>query len=292
MESLWLPLTLFCAFALATSDALVKRALANHNEFLILWLRLLFALPLLLVALPFVTVPPLTRDFFIASLVALPLEALAMVLYVRALKLSPLSLTLPFLALTPVFLLVVPFIILGEQITIAGGAGILLVAAGSYILNLNEREKGLLAPLRAIRREPGSLCMIGVALIYSVTSTLGKKAVSSSAPLFFSLCYLPALTLLLTPVALWGGRRELKTLATGGILRAAVAPGLLYGMMFLSHMTAVSLTNVAYMIAVKRTSLLMGVLYGHLLFREPGIRHRLPGALLMLAGVALIATGW
>ena len=57
-------------------------------------------------------------------------------------------------------------------------------------------------------------------------------------------------------------------------------------------MTAVSLTNVAYMIAVKRTSLLIGVLYGHLFFREPGIRHRLPGALLMVAGVALIATGW
>ncbi|WP_306533762.1 EamA family transporter [Geobacter sp.] len=292
MESLWLPLTLLCAFALATSDALAKRALASHNEYLVLWLRLLFALPLLFAALPFVTVPPLSRDFFTASLMALPLEALAALLYVRALRLSPLSLTLPFLALTPVFLLVIPYLLLGERITPVGGAGIILVAAGSYVLNLNEGGKGLLAPLRAIRHEPGSLCMIGVALIYSVTSTLGKKAVTASAPLFFSLCYLPALTLLLTPVALWGGRRELKSMAKSGILRAAALPGLLYGVMFLSHMTAVSLTNVAYMIAVKRTSLLMGVLYGHLLFREPGIRHRLPGALLMVAGVALIATGW
>lgn len=292
MDSLWLPLTLLCAFALATSDALAKRALANHNEYLILWLRLLFSLPLLLAALPFVTVPPLSRDFFTASLLALPLEALAALLYIRALRLSPLSLTLPFLALTPVFLLVIPFLLLGERISPVGGAGILLVAAGSYVLNLNEGGKGLLAPLRAIRREPGALCMIGVALVYSITSTLGKKAVIASAPLFFSLCYLPALTLVLTPVALWGGRRELKGMADSGIFRAAALPGLLYGVMFLSHMTAVSLTNVAYMIAVKRTSLLMGVLYGHILFREPGIRHRLPGALLMVAGVALIATGW
>lgn len=92
--------------------------------------------------------------------------------------------------------------------------------------------------------------------------------------------------------SLWQGRRELKTLAASGILRAAAPPGLFYGVMFLSHMTAVNLTNVAYMIAVKRTSLLTGVLYGHFLFRESGIRHRLPGALLMVAGVALIATGW
>lgn len=292
MESLWLPLTLLCAFSLATSDALAKRALASHNEYLVLWLRLLLSLPLLLAALPFVTVPTLSRDFFTASLMALPLEALAAVLYVRALRLSPLSLTLPFLALTPVFLLVLPFLLLGERISPVAGTGILLVAAGSYVLNLNEGRNGLLAPLRAIRREPGSLCMIGVALIYSITSTLGKKAVTASSPLFFSLWYLPALTLLLTPVALWGGRRELKGMATSGILRAAALPGLLYGVMFLSHMTAVSLTNVAHMIAVKRTSLLMGVLYGHLLFREPGIRHRLPGAILMVAGVALIATGW
>lgn len=291
MESLWLPLTLFCAFALATSDALAKRALARHNEYLILWLRLLFALPLLLAALLVVPVPPLGRDFFTASLVALPLEVLATILYIKALKLSPLSLTLPLLALTPVFLLVIPYVLLGERISAAGAAGIILIAIGSYTLNLGEIGKGLLAPLRAIGRERGALCMIGVAFIYSITSTLGKKAIAASSPLFFAAAYFTLLVCVLTPVALWGGRHELRRMAESGTLRAACAPGLLYGLMIMAHMTAVSLTNVAYMIAVKRTSLLIGVLYGHLLFKEPGMRHRIPGALLMVAGVALIASG-
>jgi len=253
---------------------------------------LLFALPFLLVTLPFIDIPPLGRDFYTASLTALPLEAFAMLLYVRALKLSPLSLTLPFMALTPVFLLVIPFVLLGERITPAGGAGILLIATGSYLLNLGEVRNGFLAPLRAIGREPGSRLMIAVALIYSITSTLGKKAVTASSPLFFAGTYFPVLTLILTPVALWGGRHELRAVARNGTLRAALLPGVFYAVVLISHMVAVSRTNVAYMIAVKRTSLLIGVLYGHLLFREPGIRHRLPGATLMLAGVALIASGW
>ena len=42
------------------------------------------------------------------------------------------------------------------------------------------------------------------------------------------------------------------------------------------------------MIAVKRTSLLFGILYGALFFREPGLARRLPAGALMVAGVALI----
>lgn len=49
-----------------------------------------------------------------------------------------------------------------------------------------------------------------------------------------------------------------------------------------------NLTNVAYMIAVKRTSLLFGVLYGRYLFHERG---GLLASTVMLAGVLLILLG-
>ena len=44
----WVYLSLICAFALATSDALTKKALAESDEYLVAWFRLLFALPVLL----------------------------------------------------------------------------------------------------------------------------------------------------------------------------------------------------------------------------------------------------
>jgi uncharacterized membrane protein len=61
--------------------------------------------------------------------------------------------------------------------------------------------------------------------------------------------------------------------------------------MVYTHFLALQRAEVAYMIAVKRTSLLFGILYGALLFRESGMRTRLPAGVLMLAGVVTILTG-
>jgi drug/metabolite transporter (DMT)-like permease len=53
-------------------------------------------------------------------------------------------------------------------------------------------------------------------------------------------------------------------------------------------MTAISLTLVPHVIAIKRTSTLLSVVWGHFLFRESGFRKRLAGSAVMLAGVLLI----
>jgi len=292
MHLLWFPITLLCAVSLATSDALTKKALAaRHNEYLVAWFRLMLMLPLLFALLLAVPIPPLEPEFFRTLLTLLPLELAALLLYFKALKLSPLGLTVPFLALTPVFLLVIPYLLLGERITLTGGLGILLIAAGSYALNLHSYSEGFLAPFRAIRRERGALCMIGVAVIYSLTSTLCKKAISLSSPLFFAGLQPVLLFLCLTPVVLWKERNELAVLRGAGILRAALLPAFFSFMETVAGVVALSLTNVAYMIAVKRLSLVVGILYGHFLFREKGLRERLAGGALMVAGVALIVIG-
>jgi len=54
------------------------------------------------------------------------------------------------------------------------------------------------------------------------------------------------------------------------------------------QMLAIQLTLVAYVISIKRTSALMVVVFGAIFFREKGLKHRLAGVLLMLAGVVLI----
>jgi uncharacterized membrane protein len=276
------------AFSLATSDALVKKALPGHNEYLVSWLRILPALPLFLIPLPFITVPPLHPDFYLCVFTALPLEALTVILYTKALKLSPLNLTLPLLSLTPLLLLVVPFLLLGERISRLGAAGILLIAAGGYLLHARRGQDGWLAPFRALAGEKGSLCMLLVAAIYSITATLGKRAIAASSPLFFAACYIPLLVLVISPVALYKGKGELRLMAQNGTVRASALPALFYVVQVITHVYAINLTNVAYMIAVKRLSLLFGVLYGRCLFQERG--GLLP-TLIMLAGVFLIVLG-
>jgi drug/metabolite transporter (DMT)-like permease len=288
MENTWVLWALLSALMGATSDALTKKALLTHNEYLIAWLRLACALPFLLLLLAFVPIPPVDGWFFAAALMALPVEVVALILYTKALKVSPLSLTVPFLSLTPVFLIVVPYLILGERVSATGGIGVVLIAAGGYVLNIGEAKQGFLGPIRAIGKEKGSFLMIIVALLYSVTSTLGKMAIEHSSPVFFGIVYFTALTVVLSPIALSMNRGGLGKIPYGSALRASSLPGLCYSVLVIAHVVALNLTKVAYMISVKRLGLLMGVVYGYILFRESHMKERFAGALLMVVGAVLI----
>ncbi len=290
MAYTWVSLALISALTLATSDALAKRTLARSNEYLVAWFRILFSIPLLLLIWFFIPVPELDIEFYKAFAFALPLEIIAIIFYMKALRISPLSLTLPFLSLTPVFLILVSYLIIGEKVSFRGGIGIILITVGSYTLNLHEMRKGIFEPFRAITKEKGSILMISVAFIYSVTSTLGKMAIEHSSPLFFGITYFVAVTIVFAPIALWLGKGELKSFISEKQFKGLLLPGLFYSVMIASHMIAMSLAKVAYMISVKRTSLIIGVIYGYLLFKEKNIRERLIGAVLMFIGFVMIVT--
>ncbi len=284
----WVVLSLSSAFFLATSDALAKRAVLNENEYLVAWFRLLFALPVLLITMLLIPFPKLAPEFYLSFFLALPMELVTIVLYIKALKLSPLSLSVPYLALTPVFLVSVSYLVLGEKVSFWGTVGILLIAAGSYILNIGMSRRGWFEPLTLISREKGALLMIGVAFLYSITSSLGKVAIMHSSPLFFGATYFIALNIAFIPIAIWKGRSVLRDFVIRGKFTSLFFPGTLYALMIITHMEAMKLTKVAYMISVKRTSLLMSVLYGYILFHEENIRGRFLGATLIFAGFVLV----
>jgi len=55
------------------------------------------------------------------------------------------------------------------------------------------------------------------------------------------------------------------------------------------QMLAVSLTLVAHVIAIKRASTILSVLWGFLIFKKTGFKERLLGAGIMVARVLLIS---
>lgn len=283
---LWLPLSLIAAFASATADALLKKHFLDLSAYGMGVVRLAYTLPWLALALLFIPWPAVDRMFFTAIACGLPLEILALLCYMKALKVSPLSLTLPFLAFTPVFLIVSGRFILHETLTLQGMFGIMLIVAGAYCLHLSETRTGLLAPFKAIARETGSLLMLLVAAIYSITSAIGKVGVLHSSPAFFGIvyfCCLGIIMLLLMPVI-----PGLTARSIGSKPMAGLAVGAVYAVMVFSHMSAISMAPAAYMIAVKRTSLLIGVIYGGFLFKEGRFLDRLAGSAIMLCGVFVI----
>lgn len=286
---MWIFYALLTALFFATSDALAKRALTTRDEYVVAWIRLVFSLPVLFLSLLFIEFPPLDPVFWAATLSALPLEVTAIILYTRALKVSPMSLTIPFLSLTPVFLIATSYAMLGETVSLRGASGISLIAAGSYTLNLHRVRYSVLEPFRAILKEEGSMLMIIVAFIFSITSSLGKMAIEHSSPIFFGSFYFILVTVVFTPIALS------KSSGMPAIHKKDFLPlfpiGFTFAMMIIFHMLALDLTRVAYMVSVKRMSLLFSVMYGYFLFNEKNIGERAIGSLLMLAGFLLIVLG-
>lgn len=284
----WVLYSLLSAFSLSTADALSKKGLERADEYTIAWIRLLFSAPYFLLSFLFIEIPVINITFWISILILLPLEIFSTILYIKALKVSPLSLTIPFLSFTPLFLIATSFLILGETPSAPGVIGIILIAFGAYTLNIHtlKRPSDLLEPLRAIVKEKGSVYMILVAFIYSITSNLGKLAILHSSPVFFGVTYYLILTVAFTPIAL--KMSSLRLNLRENFLNYSFI-GFFIALMVIFHVLAIVLTDVAYMIAVKRTSLLFSVLYGRIIFKEKGFRERLFGSLMMVAGVVVIS---
>lgn len=287
----WLTLSLICAFALASSDAAAKHWLrdAGAREMVVVRLGLsgLLLLPWVLTF----DLPPLPPPFWAWIAVLIPLETLAMLMYMQAIRDHALALTVPYLAFTPVLVVLTGWLVLGETVSGGGLVGILLVVAGSWLLNFEPAGQlglsRLLAPLKAIVVNRGSRLMLATASIYAVTSVGGKAAMQWMPPQQFGAFYFAVLgsaVLLLMAVT----RPQALRVQRFGLLPLLVVSGFMV-LMVIVHFMALAEVEAAYMIAAKRTSLLFGMLYGAILFNERHLgRHLLAGAL-MVAGVVAIA---
>lgn len=281
---LWIVFALITALSLSTADTLSKKAMIKSDEYIIAWVREGYALPFIALSFLFIPIPHLDKTFWISVLILLPLEITALILYVKAIKTSPLSLTIPFMALSPVFIIIIAFFLLGEWPDKSGFIGIFLITAGAYLLNAKASNLGLLGPIKAIAKERGSVLMIIVAIIYSITSTIGKIAVQHSSPIFFGFFYPLLLTIVLSTVV--GVRGTLHQVVSRPVTFLFI--GIFTAIMILSHFLAISMADVAYVISIKRTSLIFSVFYGWIVFKEVDIGERLLGSGLMLAGIVSI----
>jgi drug/metabolite transporter (DMT)-like permease len=283
----WFVYAFVCALSLATADALSKKALDdNIDSSIVAWVRTGYTLPFMAFIIPFIEKPELDSIFYMAIFLAVPLDIIALLLYMKAIKVSPLSLTLPFLSLTPVFLIGTSYIILGERPDKSGFIGIVLVVIGAYLLNVHTISRGLLEPFKAIAKEQGSVLMIIVAFTFSIGACIGKIAVQHSNPIFFSVVYSFLLSLFLFLVISFRNKQFFSKVTSRPVLFLLI--GILITIMIITHVKAINLVEVAYMVSVKRLSILFGVIYGVVFFKETNIKERLLGATVMVSGIIMI----
>lgn len=288
----WFVLSLACAFFMSTAESLSKLVMRDNDEWTVGTAMVVLALPFILPLLIGRESLPLSKDLMILIIVQIPFEVLAYYMYLRAIRMAPLSLSVPYLSFTPVFTIITAAVILHERVSGVGFLGILMVTVGAYVLNIERYVHHPLAPLKAIFKSPGARRMLAVALIWSLTSTLGKKGVQLSDPMFFGVVYMVALSLPMTAIAGWRIRRhKVSVNLKGRNMTWVLFGGLATALSMIAHFHAIKLAPVSYMIAVKRTSLIFSVLYGGIIFKEEQIKRRLIGTCIMLSGAVILYLG-
>ena len=215
------------------------------------------------------------------------MSSIAFILYLRAIRQSDISVSVPLLSFTPLFLLATSPFLLGEFPTAMGLAGVVLVVAGAYVLNVGEYQKGFLAPFQALLAEPGPRLMLCVAFLWSLTSNLHKMGMQNSSTAFF-LVSLYSVNCIILFLAM---RVKSKTGIKQAITKiGTLAPiGLFIALSDIFNLMAMGLSLVAYAVSIKRLSSVITVLLGHFAFKEKGVKERLAGAVIMVLGAALIA---
>jgi len=301
----WVPIALLGAISQATYSLSVKVLLRRIPPLYLAGYSFLAASLILFSLVFFSGIPPLGQDLLPAVAATVTINTVATILFYRALSITDLSLCIPILAFTPIFLILTSFIILGEIPSLAGIIGILLVAAGAFLLTQTSgrgQSASLVTPLLTLRHDPGVRLMLFVAFLYSLSVNYDKEVVINSSPLFGSALTLFLLGMVFLFIAVLTGRMRMPAardspdpgpIQTGP--RYPYSPVLIYGavgMMLavegISINTAYTMAIVPYVITIKRLSIFFSVLFGGLFLHEQHIRGRMFGALVMISGVVVI----
>ncbi len=280
----WLFYAVICALAYGTEGVYVKGILRKEiNEYLIVWGMFLFALPWVFILAFLKGFPPLNATFWFACLGAVAGNAFGFTFYVKAIKYTDVSLAVPLLSLSPVLLLFTSFIMLEEVPSLPGILGVVLVTIGCYLLPGTE-ERGFLSPFRMIGSDKGCRYAIVTVLVWSMVANIDKIALLHSSPYVYPFITTVLFSLIFLP-AVWPWRRDMRNVS---VQKKLAGIGFIHAVLLISHMLALQLTLVPYLIAVKRSGMLLSVLLGWILLKERKGGGRILPSAIILCGLGLI----
>lgn len=248
-----------------------KRILQDTRPAMVAWIINAASLPILAAGTFLLTQCSLSRGSFSCSfrpfhldmifVIALIASAVlnwgATLLSTHALEKADASLVSPLLTFNPAFTLLIAWFVLGEIPGIQQTIGVVIILLGAYLLDVEEAQAGLLAPLRVLLHKPATLFALLASALWGTTTVLEKVSIEhispSSGP-FVALIGTTLMVLLLTPGALrlsskdaapentWRGLRSHPMALACAILIAGIAP--LFGF------TAIALGLVGYVTAL------------------------------------------
>lgn len=288
MSVLALLLILTAALSHAGWNLLLKRA--ESKELFAWWFSVSGA----------VLLAPLGVILFLMYPVSLPgpwfilggsvMQCFYLVMLGRAYTRGDLSLVYPIARGTgPMLVPILAVLTLGETIAWPAIVGIVFVVAGIYTVSWWGHFRQILANPAGFFRESGALYAILTGCTITVYSLLDKRAVEYVQPFLYMYFLTIGVSVGLAPYILRNyGLSQIRGVWKGNLWAIPVA-GLLSFLAYACILTAFSISRVSYIAPAREISIVMGVVAGVLILKEPFGRGRLAGSSLIVIGLVLIA---
>ena len=288
MTGLALILLLISALSHATWNLLAKRAI---NQEVFLWCVLVSSSVLLSPLLIFliwkyqILYP---GWWFIFGTVVL--HVLYFAFLGRSYARADLSLAYPIArGMGPALVPVIGALLLKEVITPPAVIGIICVVLGIFTVYWWGNFTGVLHDPLIILRESGAKYALLTGLVIAAYSIWDKVGVSYVNPFLYMYFLVLGSALFLTPYIWWfhrisAVRTEIRK-KIGSIILSGLLMFLAYGLILF----AFQFSRVSYIAPAREVGIVIGVVYGTLLLREPFGRGRAIGSCLIIAGLVLIS---
>ncbi|MBU0756576.1 MAG: DMT family transporter, partial [Nanoarchaeota archaeon] len=279
-------LTFISAIFDSTGNVFLKKLTKGIDTYSILLTFMISWTPVMIVLYLLSEPAKVTLLFLILSAAAAFLIIISNIIYIAAMRIGNLSLIMPLMSLTPFFVTIFSFFLNKEIPTPIGLFGIFLIVMGCYVLNIKNAKKGFLEPFKKIWSDKPAKMAVFSTILFAISLTIDKYNINLTNT-FFYFSYKWIFTTLIFLIILTRVKINFKgikenwkpVIASNGIKILAEILG----------MYAMGLYYVTYVTAVKRSSVLFDVLYGHFVFKEKETKQRLLGALVIVAGLIMIA---
>jgi uncharacterized membrane protein len=226
------------------------------------------------------------KDFYYIVPIIGILDSIAMYYYMKSLKTGKLGEVVPLQITTPLFTMFFAPILLNEHITFLGVLGIILMVFGIYCLNIKDLRKNFLLPFKTIIKNKENRYMLITAFLWSITTCLHKLGMQNSNT-FFWLVFSKFPLFIFFSFAFFYNKNSLNVIKNNFTTFSIL--GFLNAITTCFYYSALYMGIAVYAMVIKRTSVIIGILLGAILYKELNVREHVVGAVIMLAGCLCIA---
>ncbi len=287
---MWWLFSIASALCQVGRNSVMKNLGHSLDEYISVWGRFFFLLPLALGASWAAGFPEVGSPYWFYSLLAASSQVVSTLLLSKAFKYGDISVVVTIWKLQVVLLAVLGVLFLDETITAMGTAGILVSLFGVYLLNMSRARLSLAEPIALLFRERGMRYALLAALTLAPTILLFKKTAQMSDAYFSTLTNYAFASCLTFPLVVRNSARRLNLLPR--YLGRFFAMGCFAALATILGNLGYLRSAAAYVEAVKQIEIPATLAAGVLFFNE---RERVqaiwPGCLVLLLGLLILILG-